>query len=269
MSKVSKVNLKIHGLILDMDGVLWRDSSQIGNLAQIFETIRNKGYQFIMVTNNASRSSQQYVEKLAGFGVHIDPWQVISSAVATANYLRNRFPGGGKVFTIGEKSLSDILSENGFDQGKENPLAVVVALDRSINYEKLTEATLLLRRGIPFIGTNPDQSYPIPEGQAPGAGALLAALEAASGVSPTIIGKPKPQIFMLAMERLGTSPEETLVVGDRLETDILGAQNIGCPSALVLTGVSTYQEYKKWSPPPDMVVDDLSHLIKSLPKVIS
>ena len=255
----------VRSLILDMDGVLWRDATPIGNLPKIFQTIHGKGLRFIMVTNNAGWSIQQYVEKLAGLGVDVKPWQVLSSAVATASYLQNLFPDGGEIFVIGEQSLIDLFEVQGFHQGSNNPLAVVAALDRGINYDKLKEATLLLRRGTPFIGTNPDKSYPIPEGEAPGAGAILAALEAASGVEPTIIGKPKQQIFTLALERLGTAAEETLVVGDRLETDILGAQTVGCLSALVLSGVSTAQEVEEWKPPPDFVTENLSYLLDLLP----
>lgn len=262
MTEDFQSNLKrIRGLILDMDGVLWRDSTPIGDLSKIFQRITSRGLRVLMLTNNAGRSIQDYVEKLAGFGVVVEPWQVVSSATATANYLQNRFPDGGEIFVIGEQSLIELFEAQGFRQGTRNPQAVVAALDRGINYEKLKEATLLLRRGIPFIGTNPDRSYPIPEGEAPGAGAILAALEAASGVEPTIIGKPKKQIFSLALERLGTLPDETLVVGDRLETDILGAQTVGCISALVLSGVSTVQEVVKWEPPPDFVVGNLSELL--------
>ena len=258
---------RIRGLILDMDGVLWRDSMPIGDLKLIFQNIRAKGYPFIMVTNNSGRSTQQYVEKLASFRVDVDESQVISSAIATASYLKDRFPDGGEIFIIGEPSMVDLLKQSGFRQGSSKPLAVVAALDRGINYDKLTKGTLLLRRGIPFIGTNPDKSYPIPEGQAPGAGAILAALEAASGVEPTIIGKPNPQIFSLALERLGTKPKETLVIGDRLETDILGAQNVGCLTALVLSGVSTADEAERWDPSPDFITKDLDGLVGSLPIV--
>ena len=260
---------KIRSLILDMDGVLWLGSSPIGPLSEIFKTLKAKGFKFIMATNNATRSPHQYVQKLASFGVNVESWQVVNSAVATASYLKKRFPTGGEVFTIGERPLLEILEETGFKQGTNTPLAVIAALDRDINYAKLTKATLLIRRGIPFIGTNPDRSYPIPEGQAPGAGSILAALEAASGEKPTIIGKPEPQLYRIALERLRTSPEETLVIGDRLETDILGAQNLGCPCALVLTGVSTGKQGEKWNPPIDIIADNLVTIINSLPAVPS
>jgi 4-nitrophenyl phosphatase len=257
----------IRGLILDMDGVLWRGSAPIGSLSEIFSSLKEKGYRFIFATNNATRSPSQYVEKLISLGIDVEPWQVINSAVVTGYYMKDKFPTGGEVYTIGEEPLLEILSENGFTQGSSNPIAVVAALDRKFTFEKLTTATLLIRRGLPFIGTNPDLTFPIPEGQSPGAGSILAALEAAAGVKPTIMGKPESPMYNLALERLGTSPQETLVVGDRLETDILGSQKNNCPCALVLTGVSTAQQGKEWSPPPDIIVDDLETIVNSLPGI--
>jgi 4-nitrophenyl phosphatase len=251
---------KLRGLILDMDGVLWRGTAPLGDLPAIFKTIAASGLRVIMATNNASRSPQQYVEKLSALGVTVEPWQVINSGLATAHYLKERYPKGGNVFVVGEESLVEILKNSGFPPGKD-PVAVVAALDRGITYQKLTDATLLIRSGVPFIGTNPDISFPMPEGQAPGAGAILAALETATGVSPTIIGKPQPEMYKVALERLRTSPEATLVVGDRLETDILGAQRAGCPSGLVLSGVTSLEAARKWRPTPDLIADDLTQLL--------
>jgi 4-nitrophenyl phosphatase len=262
MIKSSTIDFsKIKGLILDMDGVLWRGTVPLGNLKKIFNTIEGLGMQVVMVTNNATKSPQQFVEKLGGFGVSIEPRQIITSGLATAISLKENFPDGGDVFVVGELALVDILAEQGFTHGGENPIAVVAALDRTITYEKLTEAALLIQSGIPFFGTNPDLSYPIPEGEAPGAGSILAALEAASGVSPTVIGKPKPKLYEAALACLGTTPQETLVVGDRLETDILGAQTGGFPCALVLSGVTTQEAAEAWRPCPDIITADLTSLL--------
>jgi 4-nitrophenyl phosphatase len=255
-------NLK--GIILDMDGVLWRGTDPIGNLPEIFGAIDGFGLRVVMATNNATSSPQQFVKKLEEYGVIVESWQVITSGMATAYNLKGQFPDGGDVFVVGEQALIDIMANEGFNHGGENPIAVVAALDRTITYEKLTEATLLIRRGVPFFGTNPDLSYPIPEGEAPGAGAILAALEATTGVSPTIIGKPKPILYEVALERLGTSPQSTLVVGDRLETDILSAQDGGFPCALVLSGVTTLNSAKKWRPPPDFITANLTSLLESI-----
>ena len=253
---------KLKAVILDMDGVLWRGSSPIGDLQDSFNKIKDLGLGVIMATNNATRNPHQYVVKLASFGVSVEPWQIINSGMATAHYLKNNYPQGGNIFVIGDKALVETLEDGGFPHSEDEPTAVVAAMDRGITYENLTKAALLIQKGIPFIGTNPDKSYPIPEGQAPGAGAILAALEATTGISPSIIGNPQPRMYIQALERLGTSPGETLVIGDRLETDIAGAQNTGCPSALVLSGVTTLDAAKSWHPKPDIIASDLSAVLE-------
>lgn len=265
MEKQSTFNhSNIKGLILDMDGVLWRNTTPIGNLAWIFKTIEELGLRVVMATNNPTRSPIQYVEKLQGFGVKIEPWQVLNSGMVTAQYLKAQLPAGSDIFVVGEDALIDTLENEGFNASGKHPAAVVAAMDRGINYEKLSRATLLIRAGVPFIGTNPDRSFPIPEGLAPGAGAILAALEAASDVAPIIIGKPQPDMYIAALARLGTAPKETLVVGDRLETDILGGQNTGCPCALVLSGVTTLEAAQQWKPIPDIIAADLTAIVTSL-----
>jgi 4-nitrophenyl phosphatase len=216
----------------------------------------------ILATNNASRTPKQYVQRLNDLGVHVEAWQVINSAHAVTNYLSQQYPTGGNVYVIGEVGITEALAEKGFSTGEENALAVVVGIDRQLSYDKLCRATLLIRSGVPFIGTNPDRTFPVPEGLIPGAGAILAAIETATYVKPLIMGKPSPAMYQLALERLGTSPAETLVVGDRLETDIAGAQAIGCRTALVLSGVSTETDAIAWQPPPDIIAKDLASLVE-------
>lgn len=256
--------MQIQGLIIDMDGVLWRGDEPIGDLPAIFSAIEDKGLQFILATNNATRSVEQFQQKLSGFGVEITPQQVINSSIATGIYLQQRFPQGGRVFVIGEKGLIDTLVAYGFEQTEGQPLAVVAGMDRSINYAKLARATLLIRAGTPFIGTNPDRTFPIPEGLVPGAGSILAALEAASDCQPVIIGKPSPEMYQAALRRMGIQAQNTLVVGDRLETDMAGAQALGCPTAVVLTGVATLQEAQSWKPPVDWILKDLAAVVARL-----
>jgi 4-nitrophenyl phosphatase len=255
---------KIRALILDMDGVLWRSNEAIGDLPGIFAEINRLGWQVMLATNNATKSIRDFVDKLASFGIEIEPWQVINSAQATAHYLSQQHPEGGPVYVVGEPGLIEILQEKGFYNSDENPLAVVAALDRSINYEKLRKATLLIRSGVPYIGTNPDRTFPTPEGQVPGAGSILATIETATDVAPLVIGKPNPAMYQFALERLGTEIEETLVVGDRLETDIAGAQKLGSPCALVLSGVTDDEKAWQWEPAPDMIAENLTQVIQEL-----
>jgi 4-nitrophenyl phosphatase len=247
----------IKGLILDMDGVLWRGSEAIGNLAEIFARFYDRGWRITLATNNATRTITQYVQRIESYGVIIEPWQIINSATAAAQYLHDRYPQGGPVYVIGETGLIEALEQQGFYHSDRDAIAVMVSMDRRLSYEKLSKATLFIRGGIPFIATNPDRTFPTPDGLVPGAGAILAALEAACYISPVITGKPSPAMYQIALARLSLSPHETLVVGDRPETDIAGAQAIGCRTALVLSGVTSLDEANAWRPTPDLIVDDL------------
>jgi 4-nitrophenyl phosphatase len=254
----------IRALILDMDGVLWRGDQAIGDLPAIFAKIARLGLKFILATNNATRSVQQFVDKVASFGVTIEPWQVINSAQATAHYLSQKHPEGGPVYVVGEEGLIAALQEKGFYPADNKPLAVIAALDHGLTYEKLRTATLLIRGGAAFIGTNPDRTFPTPDGQVPGAGSILAFLEAAADVQPLVIGKPGPAMYQFALERLGTTPEETLIVGDRLETDIAGAQQLGSPCALVLSGVTSPEQARQWEPAPDLIAEHLENVLREI-----
>jgi 4-nitrophenyl phosphatase len=251
----------IRALIIDMDGVLWRGNDPIGDLPSIFNQFNDRGWKIVLATNNATRTIEQYVQRMQSFGVELQPWQIVNSAVTAAHYLYLRYPQGGPVYVIGEQGLIQALAEHDFYSSEENALAVVVGMDRGLTYEKLRRATLFIREGVPFIATNPDRTFPTPEGLIPGAGSILAALEAASYVQPIITGKPAPEMYLIAMERLGTTTKETLVIGDRPETDIAGAQALGCRTALVLSGVVTLEEAHMWQPEPDIIIPDLASIL--------
>lgn len=256
----------IQALIVDMDGVVWRSGQPVGPVREWFARLRALGLRWVFATNNATKTPEDYVRALRNLGLDdVDTHQVVNSIQAAVFALKERWPQGVAVYVIGEEGLFQGLAEAGFPhtEGPEAQ-AVVVGLDRNLTYRKLAHATLLIRRGAWFVGTNPDRSFPTPEGLVPGAGAILAALEAASGVAPTVVGKPEPFLFRVALERLGTPPETTLVVGDRLETDILGGQRIGCPTALVLSGVTTREQAEAWSPPPDIIAPDLGRVVDLL-----
>lgn len=255
-----------------MDGVLWRDSQPMLDMPAFFAGVDELGIKVVFATNNGTRSVEMYLEKLAGFGVQAQPWQIVTSALATAAYLSQRFPQGGPVYVVAEAGVQQALQAKGFeiidDRHSEAAakacIAVVAGMDRAFNYEKMARAALLIRAGVPFIGTNIDVTFPSPRGLVPGAGALLALLEAATSVSPIVIGKPEPYLYEFALERLGTPPAATLAVGDRLETDILGGQRTGCPTLLVLTGVTTAEQAAAWQPPPDLILPNLADLLPYL-----
>ncbi len=254
----------IKGLIIDMDGVLWRDTEPIGDLPAIFNEIKAQGLSAILATNNATRTVNEYHQKLQHFGVHLEDWQVITAAQGTGIYLHERYPEGCRVFVVGQPSLIQTLRSYGLtivDDPNEQVDVVIASIDVDLTYEKIKNAELLIRSGCEFIGTNPDVTYPTPYGLYPGSGTIIGAIEIASGKKATMIGKPEPLLYQLALKRLSVLPEETLAVGDRLETDIAGAKAAGIRSAFVLTGASTLEQAKHFSPAPDIIITSLTDLI--------
>jgi len=255
----------IKALIIDMDGVVWKADSPIGDLASTFQRIRERGLKFVFATNNSTKTSSQYVERLAKFGVDVEPWQVITSSQAAAHAVAQKFPAGTKAFIIGEDGIRDALEEKGMEvvalENAAEAQVFVMGIDRGINFDKVTEATLLVRNGIPFYATNTDKTFPTPRGEIPGSGAWLSVVSTATGVEPIVAGKPFPFLMELSLAKLGTKKEETLVVGDRLETDIAAGQGVGCPTALVLSGVSTKEQADMWKPKIDIIADDLASLV--------
>ncbi|MEJ2757681.1 MAG: HAD-IIA family hydrolase [Anaerolineales bacterium] len=259
-----KLKNNIQALILDMDGVIWRKKHPIGNLANIFQRISSLGLKYVFATNNSTETVDSYVSLLRDNGIQVEPHQVITSATATAQFLVEKFPEGGNVFIVGMEGLATTLKAYGFSINSQEAKAVVVGMDRTLTYDKLQTATLLIRSGAPFFGTNPDRTFPTPQGLVPGAGSMLAAIEVATDVSPKIIGKPQGTMFFQALETLKIKPENALVVGDRLETDIAGGQAANCKTALVLSGVSSEAQGKAWKPNLDYIAQDLDTLITQL-----
>lgn len=263
--KMNQLPENAQGLILDMDGVLWADSHALIDLPATFSRFKELNLAVTLATNNGTRTVDQYIEKLAGFGVTVEPWQVVTSALAVAELLSGRFPAGTPLFAIGGEGLMQALKAKGFallpvEQAPEAE-AVVFGIDRAITFQKMVEATLLVRAGKPFYATNADKTFPTPRGQIPGAGAWLSVITTASEVEPIIAGKPQTAMLQIALDRLGTPKAQTWVIGDRLETDIAGGQALGCPTALVLTGVSTREQGETWRPKIDLIGESLAALV--------
>ncbi len=257
---------KIKALIIDMDGVVWKADSPIGDLATTFKRIRERGLKFVFATNNSTKTSEQYVKRLAQFGVDVEAWQVITSSQAAAHAVAQKFPPGTKVFMIGEDGIKMALEEKGFEivstENAPSAEVFVMGIDREINFDKANEATLLVRKGVPFYATNTDKTFPTPRGEIPGSGAWISIITTATGIEPIIAGKPFPFLMELSLEKLGVKKEEALVVGDRLETDIAAGQGAGIPCALVLSGVSTKEQADHWEPKVDIISDNLTRLVE-------
>ncbi len=259
---LTRLHPPIKAVILDMDGVLWAGDDALIDIPAAFRKMRDQDLKVILTTNNATKTAAQFVEKVRSFGVDLEPDQIINSPMAVADILEQRFPGGGPVYIFGEEGVRTTLREHGYYHAEENVLAVVIGLNRQATFADFSAATRLIRAGAPFIGTNPDPTYPQPNGTLiPGGGAFVAFFEASTGVTPTIAGKPFPFLFQLALKRLGLPPAQTLAVGDRLDTDIIGAREAGCRTALVLSGASKRKDLEGFSPQPDVVANDLIELL--------
>ncbi len=251
----------IKAVLLDVDGVLYRGTSIIPDAHAFLEFLASHHIRFLYVTNNSTMDAAGYAERLRRRGFPATAEHVIGSAETTAHLLARKYPHRPPVLVIGEEGLHQALKKQHFPitDVADRAEIVVSGMDRSLTYDRLAEATYALRRGAAFYATNPDRTYPTERGLAPGAGAIIAALEAASDRTATVVGKPEPPIFQLALERARVAPANALMIGDRLETDILGGKRVGMHTALVLTGVT--QEPPPPGPNmPDIVVQNLTEL---------
>ena len=254
----------IEALVIDMDGVLWRGDTALPGLSGFFDFLQRRGINFILATNNASKTPGQFVEKLAGFGVTVGPEHILTSSLATAAYLKQEYQDGTNVYVVGQAGLRQALSNAGFTvlPDSSRPVeVVVVGIDFELTYESVKHAALLIRDGARFIGTNGDVTFPI-EGSRfiPGTGSILALVQAATGVTPVTIGKPERFMFDLAMQQMGSTPEHTATLGDRLETDILGGQRAGLKTMMVLTGVDSEAAIAQKGIQPDLIFSGIDQL---------
>lgn len=252
--------LDLKGFILDMDGVLWRGTLLMPGVPDFFSTVNKLGIPYVFATNNSTLTIDQYVKKISGMGIDVKPEQIITSSLVTVDYLSSVAAPGANVFVIGEDGLFDAIESSGFTITDKKADFVVVGLDRQVTYQKIATAANLIYHGAKFIGTNPDSTLPSPDGPKPGIGAILSAITTTIGVEPVTFGKPEPFIFKMALSRLGTPPEKTAMIGDRIETDIIGAMNAGLKSILVLTGVTDSEMLAHSAVQPDWVFDDIGKL---------
>jgi 4-nitrophenyl phosphatase len=262
----------IDSFILDMDGVLWHGETPLPGLVDLFATLDACGFGYVLATNNATRVASQYSAKLAGFGVTLAPERILTSSEATASYLQRSHPEASRVFVVGEEGLRRAVRERGFTlvaaaevRAGASADAVVVGLAReALSYEALAMADLLLGRGALFLATNSDPTFPSEIGSLPGAGAVVAFLETASGRRATVIGKPGRALFDEALVRLGSAAEVTAMVGDRVATDIVGGHAAGLTTVLLLSGVSDRTDIERSEVRPDFVFDDIRGLARAL-----
>jgi 4-nitrophenyl phosphatase len=257
---------QIRGMIIDLDGVLWRGNTTLPGVQLFFRTLTQMSIPFILATNNATQKPELVQERLATLDIAINNDQVLTSGQAAAEFLGGSLPLRTPILMIGEEALREALIQRDFVlvENPDEAQAVLVGFDRQCTWDKLAKAALAIQSGALFVGTNPDVSFPIEGGEVPGTGAILAALRESCGIQPTIIGKPEPHLYSLALKRLQIAPEVALAIGDRLETDILGGKRVGMKTALILTGITQSEDLEQSSIQPDYVFHDLSHLCGEL-----
>jgi len=254
-------------LIIDMDGVLYRGNKPLPRLQEFMAFLRHRPVSFMLVTNNSTRTRQQYADKLARMGVQVRPAEVLTSGQATARFLAHDYPPGTRVHVFGEDSLRQALQDEGFVVAEEDVDLVVASMDRAVTYEKLQRATRLIRGGARFVATNLDPTSPGEEGLRPGTGSLVAALATASETKPFAVGKPEPTMFRLALEAMAARPETTAVLGDRVDTDLVGGRRAGCQTIGVLSGSSSRAEMEAFG--PDFLFQDIADLLAAWQRAVA
>ncbi len=261
---------KYRALFFDGDGVLWKLNQPLPGIQEIFHLINSQDLKWALLTNNNTQTVEEYINKLGEFNIPANSFNVYSSSTAAAAYLLSCFGKAARIHLIGMPGLQKTLEDSGFivSTGEEIPqgkvVAVVAGMDPFINFQKITIAMRLIQNGAAFIATNTDGTFPAPEGLYPGTGMIIGALQFSSGVQPFVAGKPHPAIFQAALEKLEIDAQNALMVGDRLETDIKGAAELGIDTAAVLTGIASKEEISQSTIKPDFIFDDLIHLHQEL-----
>lgn len=256
---------QIQNFALDMDGTIYLDTTWIPGAMEFLKKIKETGRHYCFMTNNSSKNPQVYVDKLAKMGLQIDEkTELATSGEATAEYLQAHYPGK-KVYLFGNKVLKDEFREAGITLVEDDPDLVVTAFDTEFDYQDLIKLCDFVRSGLPYIGTHPDFNCPTKTGFVPDIGSLHAYIEASTGRKPDkIIGKPNKEIIDYTMKVMGGKPANTVVVGDRLYTDIKSGVVNGLPSILVLSGESQLKDLPTSDAKPDLIFDSIKDITKLL-----
>ncbi len=248
-------------VICDMDGVLYRGRSLIDGALDFVDRLVQGELPFLFLTNNSEQTPIDLKKKLEGLGVHgVKEENFITSAMATATFLKEQAQGD-TAFVVGGGGLASELYKSGFSISEHRPDYVVVGKTTSLNFDMLRTAVRLVREGAKFIGTNPDVVDPTPDGVEPACGATLAAIERASGRQPYVVGKPNALMMTIGLRRLGVYADETLMIGDRMDTDIVGGLEAGMITCLVLSGVTSREMIGEFPYRPNHVFEHVGKIV--------
>jgi NagD protein len=248
-----------HGYLIDMDGVMYRGPELIPGADRFVNELRRRDIPFRFLTNNSQRTRRDVVCKLARMGIEVEEEHIFTCAMATARFLAQQ-KTRGTAFVIGEGGLLTALHQNGYAILEQDPDYVVVGEGRTFNLELVESAVRMIQNGAKLIATNLDPNCPTPNGIRPGCGALVALLEVATGVKAFSVGKPSPVMMRAARKELGLRTDEITMIGDTMETDILGAVQLGYHSVLVLSGGTRREDLARYAYRPEIVVESVAEL---------
>jgi NagD protein len=250
------------GYLIDMDGVVYRGNELIAGAERFIHELQAHQAPFLFLTNNSQRTRRDVATKLQRLGINAGEEHVYTCAMATARFLARQKPQG-TAFVIGEGGLLTALHNNGYSIVEKDPDYVVVGEGRTLNFEMVEAAVRMILQGAKLVATNLDPNCPTQNGTRPGCGAIVSMLETATGVKAFSVGKPSPVMLRGARKELGLSTEETIVIGDTMETDVLGGVQLGCKTILVLSGNMTTEQLPNYAFRPDRIVDSLANLSHS------
>jgi NagD protein len=247
------------GFLIDMDGVIYRGSELIAGAQRFVNTLRRSDVPFLFLTNNSQRTRRDVATRLRRMGIQAEEQHVFTCAMATARFLAQQKPNG-TAYVIGEGGLLQALHTNGYSVVDHDPDYVVVGEGRSLNFEMFETAVRMIQKGAKLVATNLDPNCPTQQGMRPGCGAIVALLETATGRKAFSVGKPSPVMMRAARKELGLSADETIMIGDTMETDILGGVQMGYGTVLVLSGSTRKEDVDNYAYRPDTIVDSVADL---------
>jgi NagD protein len=257
---IEKIKSK-KAFISDMDGVIYHGNKLLPGVPEFVEWLKKEGKKFLFLTNSSERTPKELQEKMSRLGIDLDENVFYTSALATANFLASQKPRG-TAYIIGEAGLINALYNAGYTMNNYNPDYVVVGDTRSYSFEKIEQAVNLVLKGAKLIGTNPDLTGPVEGGIVPATKALISPIELSTGRNAYFVGKPNPLMMRIALKKIGCSNEETIIIGDRMDTDIIAGIESEIDTLLVLSGISTLKTVDKFPYKPSYILNAVADLVQ-------